>query len=312
MRGASNLGEFDFSYRLPSNFDRRVCQFLQQMNAANIVEAYKNCIYEYEDVGLAYYAGLRGDNWNKRALDITFEGPSMHINCLKNNKSIVGNVLEKAIRPSESGFLIRNLYFFTNDDLDDMPESNEDRLNADIEAAKVVLSDLIQIGERVCLNCSFDENSTENSINDYFRDMLSIKGYKEVKDQTRHGISVNGKDAAEVDILLSKAGKEIAIYEGLKLNSVNQSYIATHIDKAIVNYNSLGTATFIVSYVNTADFGSFWTRYSTYIQNYNFPLKVKREYIEMAYPNASTRVATMILSRDEYDFPVYFIVLKIS
>lgn len=266
------MGEFDFSYKLPSNFDRRVCQFLQQMKETNVAEAFKNCMYEYDDVGLAYYAGLRGDNWNKKAIDITFEGPSVYINCLK----------------------------------------NYDRLNADIETAKVVLSDLIQIGERVCLNCSFNENSTENSINDYFRDMLSVKGYKEVKDQTRHGISVNGKDAAEVDILLSKNGKEIAIYEGLKLDSVNQSYIATHIDKAIVNYNSLGTATFIVSYINTADFGAFWTRYSAYIENYHFPLEVKRKYVEMRYPNASTRVATMILSRDEYDFPVYFIALKIS
>lgn len=185
-------------------------------------------------------------------------------------------------------------------------------MNADIEIAKVVLSDLIQIGERVCLNYSFDENSTENSINDYFRDMLSVKGYKEVKDQTRHGISTNGKDAGEVDILLSKNGKEIAIYEGLKLDSVNQSYISTHIDKSIVNYNSLGTATFIVSYVNTTDFESFWKRYSAYIEAYNFSLEVKRKYAEMTYPNASTRVASMILSRDGYDFPTYFIALKIS
>ena len=98
----------------------------------------------------------------------------------------------------------------------------------------------------------------------------------------------------------------------MKLDSVNQSYIATHIDKAIVKYNSLGTATFIVSYVNTADFESFWVRYSIYVESYRFPLEVKREYVEMTYPNASTRVATMILSRDGYDFPVYFIALKIS
>lgn len=48
----------------------------------------------------------------------------------------------------------------------------------------------IQIGERICLNHSFNANSSENSINDAFRDMLLIKGYNEVKDQTRHGISI--------------------------------------------------------------------------------------------------------------------------
>lgn len=48
------------------------------------------------------------------------------------------------------------------------------------------------------------------------------------------------------------------------------------------------------------------------IEEYNFPLAVKREYEEKSYPNASTRVADIILSRDGYDFPVYFITLKIS
>lgn len=31
--------------------------------------------------------------------------------------------------------------------------------------------------------------------NDAFRDMFIIKGYHEVKDQTRHGISINRKEA---------------------------------------------------------------------------------------------------------------------
>lgn len=305
------MGEFNFSYKLPHNFDRRVCQFLQQMQSTDVADAFKKCKYEYADVGLAYYAGLRGDNWNKKAIDITFEGPTEYIKCLSLKKSILEDAVEKALKPSESGFLVRDLYFFRDDDLDDIPETNEDRLNGDIESAKVVLGDLIQIGERVCLNYSFNEKSSENSINDYFRDMLFAKGYKEVKDQTRHGISVSGKDAAEVDILLAKDGKEIAIYEGLKLDSVNQSYIAIHIDKAIVNYNALGTATFIVSYVNTANYKAFWNRFSSYIEKYDFPLEVRRGYEEMTYPNASTRVASMVLSRDGYDFPVYFITFKV-
>ena len=89
-------------------------------------------------------------------------------------------------------------------------------------------------------------------------------------------------------------------------------YIATHIDKAIINYNAIGTATFVVSYVSVADYKFFWERFSSYIEEYNFPLVVKREYEEKSYPNASTRVADIILSRDGYDFPVYFITLKIS
>ena len=237
---------------------------------------------------------------------------SKSINCLSEKKAVLSSAMDKAIKSSESGLLIRNIYFFEDDDIVELPETNQDRLNADIETAKVVLNDLIQIGERACSNYSLNKDSTENSINDYFRDMLFAKGYDEVKDQTRHGISVSGKEAAEVDILLTKEGKEIAIFEGLKLDSVNKSYIATHIDKAIINYNALGTATFVVSYVNVVDYKAFWENFSSYVENYNFPLEVKRVYEEKSYPNASTRVADIILSRDGYDFPVYFMTFKIS
>ena len=175
-----------------------------------------------------------------------------------------------------------------------------------------MLCDLIKIGERVCLNPVYDATSSENSINDYFRDMLFSSGYNEVKDQTRHGISASGKGAGEVDILLTKANQEIAIFEGLKLNSIRSEYINEHISKAITNYNALGTATFIVAYVSTADFEGFCNRYINHIKEYPFALGIKKELYILVHPNASTRVATMILTRDGYDFPVYYIALKIS
>lgn len=309
------MGEYDFTYKLPDNFGKRVVQFLQQVGKMNMAEAFQRCTFEYEDIDFAYYAGLKGDNWNKRAVDFTFEGQKDDISLLRSSKTILKNAVEKALKPSESGYLIRDIYYFESDisyEKTKIPSSNEERLNVDIETANMVLDDLIQIGERVCLNCLFTASSSENNINDYFRDMLFAKGYNEVKDQTRHGISVNGKDAAEVDILLTKEGSEIAIFEGLKLDSVKTSYIDTHIEKAIINYNALGTATFIVAYVNSADFESFWKRYSDHVQHYDFPLQIRKKFYPLAYPNAATRVATLILSRDGFDFPVYFIAFKIS
>lgn len=170
---------------------------------------------------------------------------------------------------------------------------------------------MLQIGQRFCLNSSFNGASSENSINDYFRDLFFIKGYTEVKDQTRHGLSANKKDSAEVDILLTKDGKEIAIYEGLKLSSVSATYTDTHISKAVVNYNALGTATFIVAYVDVSDFDSFWKRYISYLQSYSFPLLVKSPLVVSPYPDAATRVASTILSSADYDFPVYFVAFKV-
>ena len=306
------MGQYDFTYELPENFNGRIIQFLQQQMNSNVASAFQRCKYEYEDLGLAYYAGMRGDNWDKRALDFTIEGSENDINLLKSHTQLLESIIGKALKSNESGFLIKDIFFLVSDQNENvLPSSNEVRLNADIATANIVLGDLIGIGERVCLNALYNESSSENNINDYFRDMLFSKGYDETKDQTRHGISVSGKDAGEVDILLTKSGKEIAIFEGLKLNGINANRIDEHIEKAVNNYNSLGTATFIVVYFCGSNFEEFWKKYFNYIDNFKFNLEVKQVLKDLAYPNASTRAAMTILARDSYDFPVYFIVFKI-
>jgi hypothetical protein len=304
----------DFSYNLPENFKKRVFQYLRQLSNDAVAWAFNNCKYEYEDIGLAFYNGLRGDNWDKRALDFLIEGPSEDISLLKRNEKHLNDAISKALKPNESGFQIRNITFFDdNEELPetDFPNSNVERLNVDIKKANDVYKDIVRVAERLCLNAAYNGQSSEDSINDYVRDMLFSMGYHEVKDQTRHGISINGAESGEVDILLTKEGKEAAIYEGLKLDSVNSSYISMHIDKAIVNYNALGTATYLVAYVSVADFSAFWNRYTEYLLNYSFPILVKRNMEILTYSNAATRAANMILSRDDYDFPVYFIAINI-
>lgn len=305
-----------FTYELPDNFKKRVYQFLEQLIGIEAANSFNRCEYEYDDAGLAYYAGLKkGNNWNKHALDFVIEGSSSDIERLKSSIGYLKSAIEKSLKSDVTGYLVRNITFFDKDD--ELPEidgfsSNEERLNADIESAKEVYSDLITVGGRLCSNATYNQGSSENSINDFVRDALSFLGYDEVKDQTRHGISWNGSDAGEVDILLTKGRKEIAIYEGLNLSSVDTNYIDKHIKKAIVNYNALGTATYIVAYVGVADFNAFWERYKTYINSYDFPIDVKQKGIVLPYPNAATRGMTMILSRDNYDFPVYFLALNMT
>lgn len=308
------MGQYDFTYEFPSDFDNRVKQLLQQEDSrAQVVSAFQRCKYEYDDLGLAYYAGLRGnDYWNKHALDFTIEGSEEDINILKINAKNLRDSFSKALRSNISGFVVKEILYIIDDDIYSLPTSNEERLNADIIAANSVLSDLIKIGERVCSNATYRNNSSENSINDFFRDTLSLMGYTEVKDQTRHGVSISGKDAGEVDILIAKDGKEIAIFEGLKLDSVHTEYIDQHINKAINNYNALGTATFIVAYVSVRNFESFWERYTAHIQSHTFPLQIRRNLNVKTSPNAAIRIAEMILSRDGFDFPVYYIALNLG
>ena len=305
------MGQYDFTYDFPDDFDKRVVQILQQKTSGTqLAIAFKSCSYEYEKIDLAYYAGMRGDVWDKYALDFTIEGSNEHVTLLKNRVRDINDAISKALRPSTSGFVVRKILFLENDDVI-FPASDNDRLNADIATANAILTDLIRIGERACSNVTYRNGSSENSINDFFRDTLSLMGYSEVKDQTRHGISTSGADAGEVDILITKEGKEVAIFEGLNLSSVNTSYIDEHIRKAIINYNALGTATFVVAYVTVADFEGFWERFSTHLKSFQFPLQIKQQLNVKPNINAAIRIAEMILSRDGFDFPVYFIAMNL-
>ena len=189
--------------------------------------------------------------------------------------------------------------------------SNEERLNADLATARAVLDDMTQICERLCTNALYTQNTNEDLITDYIRDNFKSMGYGQVLDQTRHGLSDSGKDASRVDLILEKDNKEVALIEALRLSSVATGKIKEHIDKAVTNYNALGTPTFILAYVATSDFSSFWDRYYNYLCNYDFRITIESKVCELTYPNAGTRIANCVLSRDGFGFPVYFIAIKL-
>ena len=305
------MGQYDFTYEIPQNFTTRIFQFLQQKGRIDLSTAFQQSKYEYEDVGNAYYAGLRGDNWNMNALDFTIEGTAHNIKLLETNKSLLKDIIGKALQSRKSGFQVRDIFFLeSTDDIDVFPETDEERFNIDLATANSVLKDLIWIGARVCTNAAYNENTDEDTINDYFRDMLCGMGYTETKDQTRHGISENEKKAGEVDILLTKDGKEIALFEGLIPHSSTDTRIGEHIDKAISNYNALGTSTFIVAYVRNVHFDDFWRKYYSYISSYNYCIPIKKNIVELTSPNASTKMAQIILSKDGFDFPLFFLCFK--
>ena len=85
---------------------QEIMQFLQQLgqNETACVQAFQRCHYEYQDIGFAYYAGIKGDNQNKRAIDFTVEGNIADITMLK-------TAVEKAIKPAESAKHIRPKYY---------------------------------------------------------------------------------------------------------------------------------------------------------------------------------------------------------
>jgi hypothetical protein len=117
-------------------------------------------------------------------------------------------------------------------------------------------------------------NATEDQRNDYIRDILDTVGY-DVKDQTRRGLSPNGKAAGEVDILIKEHGFPITIIEALNLDSLNKTYLDKHIDK-IYNYDTAGNKfNIIVSYVTVSNFADFCDKYYEHIKKHKYPFTIQ-------------------------------------
>ncbi|WP_421239652.1 hypothetical protein [Aeromonas enteropelogenes] len=106
---------------------------------------------------------------------------------------------------------------------------------------------------------------TEDDYNDYIRDLMLAKQY-EVKDQSREGYSSSGVSAGELDLLIENKGHLFSIVEAMKLTSLDSTYINTHYQKLMRNYNPLSVKrTFMITYYEGSRFDGWWSRYVNYI-----------------------------------------------
>lgn len=302
-----------YSYQVPDGFDRRVEQYLVAIAPnTKVLTDLRRCHYDFEDLGNAYYAGIRPSPWDSNAVDVTLLGPSASIDRLREMKAALSTAVSKALNTSATGLLLSELFLIEDVAPLSTPfASDQDRFVDDVRNAQVIKEEIVRIGENLSKNILFTDDISEDSINDFFRDFLERLDCFEVKDQTRHGLSSNGSAAGEVDILLQKDGREAAIIEGLKLSCVNTSYIGEHIRKATINYNPLGTPVFILAYVSTNDFEKFWLRCLEFLKGYSFDARVEKSILSEATPNAACRLASAVLSRDGYSFPFFFIAFKL-
>ncbi|MDE5803343.1 MAG: hypothetical protein K2I22_10545 [Lachnospiraceae bacterium] len=144
--------------------------------------------------------------------------------------------------------------------------------SADLYKMKEVLREVLSACVKLQAN-SLYYGATEDQRNDYIRDILDTAGY-DVKDQTRRGLSPNGKGAGEVDILIKEKDFPITIIEALNLNSLNTAYLDKHIDK-IYDYDTAGNKfNIILSYVTVADFVTFCEKYFQHIKIYGYPFEM--------------------------------------
>lgn len=302
-----------YSYQVPDGFDRRVEQYLVAIAPnTKVLTDLRRCHYDFEDLGNAYYAGIRPSPWDSNAMDVTLLGPSASIDRLREMKAALSTAVSKALNTSATGLLLSELFLI--EDVVPLSASfisDQDRFVDDVRNPQVIKEEIVRIGENLSKNILYTDDISEDSINDFFRDFLERLDCFEVKDQTRHGLSSNGSAAGEVDILLQKDGREAAIIEGLKLSCVNTSYIGEHIRKATINYNPLGTPVFILAYVSTNDFEKFWLHCLEFLKGYSFDARVEKSILSEATPNAACRLASAVLSRDGFSFPFFFIAFKL-
>lgn len=306
------MTDSDFTYTVPSNFESNALRLIRhQYHLPEVASAFESCRLDHEDIGNAYYAGIRGDNWNMNALDFTIEGSERNIGILEEYEIILKKAFDHAIKSRQTGYQIHEIVLLPNDETEMLPLSNTARLNEAVAEARAVMDKILRWGEAACANSLYTSELEEDSFNDSLRDALTSLGLWEIRDQTRHGLSSSGLSAGEVDILVKRGDKEVALIEGRKLNSIDRSKIGSHIRKAVINYNPHGTPAFLLCYVGTSDFGSLWDKCIEFLRGFDFPLSVKTGVAELPRSSASVRVANMMLSRDGYDFPFYFIAFKL-
>jgi hypothetical protein len=151
----------------------------------------------------------------------------------------------------------------------------------------------------------FFKNAKENNMNDFIRELLSPS--YEVKDQTRQGSSSGKKDSGEVDILIKKDNLEASIIEALVLNYMDKTRISEHIDK-IYSYDSIGNPyNYILSYVRAKDFSGFWTRYLSYVKQYDYPYEMISFTDEPGKQYPELRYALVVLKRNDITTRLYHI-----
>jgi hypothetical protein len=155
-------------------------------------------------------------------------------------------------------------------------------------------------------------NTTEDQRNDFITDLLETNKYH-IKDQTRRGSSASGKSSGEVDIFVEKDGMPFTIIEALNLESLNTTYLDTHLDK-IYSYDTAGNAFNVcLSYVRVKDFSSFWDRYCDYVKKHEYPVMLVSSdtNADKDYPYSDIRFMTTTHIRSGKNTRLYHMCVKI-
>lgn len=146
-------------------------------------------------------------------------------------------------------------------------------------------------------NHHYDTDSSEDTMNDYVRDLLD-ESYI-IKDQTRQGESEEGNEAGEVDIQICYEGLPIVMIEGIKVSSLEQERLDTHINKVLTKYDPNGCPyAFLIIYTIIKNFDSGYVKILNYFQKYEYPYPRETNLIDVDTGYGELKHAQIILNRN--------------
>lgn len=98
----------EYTYDIPTTLQQQLIAALRANGQIQLAEMISVAKLDFDDVGLAYYAGLRGDTWDKHALDCNIHVAEKHILDIQRMKAILKSWLQKLLL-HETGLLVRDI-----------------------------------------------------------------------------------------------------------------------------------------------------------------------------------------------------------
>ena len=97
-----------YTYVIPANLKPKLLAALKVNGLAELANILTPAVLEYHDLSLAYYAGLKGDVWDKHAVDCTITVCEKDVDRVKRAEKTIATWIEHML-PSESGLVVRNI-----------------------------------------------------------------------------------------------------------------------------------------------------------------------------------------------------------
>jgi hypothetical protein len=160
-------------------------------------------------------------------------------------------------------------------------------------------------------NHHYNASVSEDTMNDYIRDILDETYI--VKDQTRQGDSESGKGAGEVDIQICSAGLPVVMIEGIKIKSLEQDRLETHLNKVLTNYDPNGCPyAFLLIYSTVRGFFDHYQKLVAFLKDYAFPYPRETELSDTDTGYAELKHINTILNRNEKMIRMHIYVVHIQ